>query len=565
MTHFLLVLLLAASGASQGVIGGGVSGLPQAPQPRDPRAATVKGTGSISGRVTAADTGLPIRRAVVTLAAQRRATHTDHEGRYQFTQLPPGQYTIFANPGNHRADYQSLPYGATLSTATGMPNRVKPIELADGQEIANADIALPRSGVITGTVLDVDGQPLSRLSVSVLAVRPGSEPMQRGGSSTDDRGQYRIFGLPAGDYIVRANPQQGGPPVDVEGDALGFAPTYAPNTPVMTEAMRVRVGQAGEAVADIRLVETRVFRISGILVNSRGEPHRNSSVMLARANEAGFSSFGSSVSATGEFTFRGVPPGTYEVVGRYMPAVQPGAMVRPGADGQEFASVTVEVGTGDVENLLLSTRPGATVTGRIVLEGAVPEGRRANVFVQTPARQQFMGSPTVEVVDTAFTLKNVFTPVLLRGSFGGTGWGLKAVLLRGRDITDQPTAFTDQDSGHLQVVFTASAPSIEGMVTDERGQPVTEASIMVFGEDPETWGPHSSYSRRSSLDKEGRYKLVGLREGRYFAVAVPPDVLANIAQPTREFLESLSKVAARVVLNPGETRTVDLPLVRFQQ
>jgi hypothetical protein len=335
----------------------------------------------------------------------------------------------------------------------------------------------------------------------------------------------------------------------------------------MAEAMRVRLARGGEVPADIRLTETRVFRITGMLVNSSGEAIRNGSVMLARDDEFGASSFGASVSPTGEFAFRNVPPGSYEIVGRVMPPRQAGTPMMPNDPDQEYASVPVEVGNADVENVLITTRPGATVTGRIVFDAALPEGRRPSVFVQNPARRQFTGSPMVEVKEDAFTLKNVFTPILLRGSIGGPGWGLKAVLLRGRDITDEPTTFTEKDSGHLQVVFTAAAPSLEGAVTDDAGKPVTEATILLFGEDSSTWGPHSSFFRRVGLDKEGRYKLVGLREGRYFAVAVPREfgMNTNMEQPTREFLESLSKVATRVLLNAGETRTVDLPLIRFEQ
>ena len=575
VTLLAWLFLLGTSGLQQGgVVGGTVGGLPQA-QPRDPRAAQVKGTGSISGRVLAEDTGMPIRRALVTLSAQRRAVYTDHEGRYRFAELPPGQYTIFVNPGSHRADYQSMPYGATLSGETGIPTRIKPIDLADGQHLENIDITLPRSGVITGTVLGMDGEPLARFSVGALLLRPGAEPMQRGGTSTDDRGQFRLFGLPPGDYVVRANPSpggMGGPQMEVEGEPTGYAPTYAPGTAALDQAMRVRLARGGEVTADIRLMETRVFRITGILLNSKGEAGRNSSVMLARASEMG-SSYGSSVSPTGEFAFRNVPPGTYQLIGRYMPQQPTGPPMMPmrpgGPEGQEYASVSVEVGNTDVENVLISTRPGATVTGRIVLEGAPPEGRKPGIFVQNVERRQFMGSAVVEVNDLAFTLKNVFTPILLRGSAGGPGWGLKAVMLRGRDITDVPTAFTDQDSGHLTVIFTSSAPSIEGAVTDHLGQPVTDATILLFGEDEGTWAPMgpylSSYFRRGGLAQDGRYKFVGLREGRYFAVAVPQALGMNASQPTKEFLESLSKVATRVVLNPGETRTVDLPLVSFDR
>lgn len=570
VTLLAWLFLVGTSGLQQGgVVGGTVGGLPQG-QPRDPRAVQVKGTGSISGRVVGGDTGMPIRRALVTLSAQRRATYTDHEGRYRFDELPPGSYTIFVNPGSHRADYQSMPFGATLSDVTGVPTRIQPIELSDGQQLENIDITLPRSGVITGTLLGMDGEPLARFSVGALLLRPGAEPMQRGGTSTDDRGRFRLFGLPPGDYVVRANPSpggMGGPQVEVEGEPTGYAPTYAPGTASLDQAMRVRLPRGGEVTVDIRLMETRVYRITGTLLNSKGEASRNGSVMLARASEMG-SSFGSPVSPTGEFTFHNVPPGLYELVGRYTPQPPTGPPMMPmrpgGPEGQEYASVSVEVGNSDVENVLISTRPGATVTGRIVVEGTPPEGRKANVFVQNPERRQFMAPPLVEVKDTAFTLKNVFTPVLLRGSMGGE-MGLKAVTLRGRDITDVPTALTDQDSGHLQILFTSMAPSIEGAVTDQRGQPVTDATVLLFGEDDATWTAFSSYFRRGPLLKDGRYRLGGLREGRYFAVAVPSAFAANGGQPTREFFDALSRVATRVVLNPGETRTVDLPVVSFEK
>jgi hypothetical protein len=153
----------------------------------------------------------------------------------------------------------------------------------------------------------------------------------------------------------------------------------------------------------------------------------------------------------------------------------------------------------------------------------------------------------------------------LRGSEAGSGAALKAVMLGGRDITDVPTAFTEQHSGQLEVIFTTAAPSLEGAVTDQFGKPPTQATVLIFGENPATWVPLSSYFRRTPLDEDGRFTLTGLREGSYFAVALGPEAGEGLDQPTKEFLESLSKVATRVVLNPGETRTVDLPLVRFEQ
>src|SRR5688572_4931428 len=93
------------------VIAGGIllQSAPPPPQPqrdaRPPR--PTSGMAEISGRVLTADTGLPIRRAVVQLggAPLTRSTHTDANGRFAFTGLPGGNYTVTAQPGPGRAGY----------------------------------------------------------------------------------------------------------------------------------------------------------------------------------------------------------------------------------------------------------------------------------------------------------------------------------------------------------------------------------------------------------------------------------------------------------------------------
>ena len=111
-------------------------------QPARDGAAT-KGTASVKGRVTAADSGRPVRRVQVRLSSpdltEGKSISTTAEGIFEFKDLPAGRYTISAS----RPGFLSLQYG---QRRPGEPGR--PLQLAEGERIANADLALPRTSTI---------------------------------------------------------------------------------------------------------------------------------------------------------------------------------------------------------------------------------------------------------------------------------------------------------------------------------------------------------------------------------------------------------------------------------
>src|SRR5262249_49926766 len=89
-------------------VGGGPPTLPGMP-PRDSGARP--GPARIRGRVAAADTGAPIRKAQIRAMSpetrDNRLATTDAQGYYEFKELPAGRYTLMANKGS----YVSLQYG----------------------------------------------------------------------------------------------------------------------------------------------------------------------------------------------------------------------------------------------------------------------------------------------------------------------------------------------------------------------------------------------------------------------------------------------------------------------
>lgn len=569
LTTFVAFLLLQ---------GAAVELLPQAlpGQPRDPRAAPTAGTGVIKGRVTAADTGAPFRRAIVQLngGPRPRAVYADDDGRYVFDAVAPGSYSVSANPGMHRANYRQSVYGADPSrpTFTAVPSRIR---VAEGQVLENIDIAIPRSGAIVGRVVDPYGEPAARIQVRLLMMRPGQEPMQTGpGGSTDDLGQFRVFGVAPGDYLVLAEAQPGGPVPELEGERLGFARTFAPGVYAPGDAARVRVGPGTEALVEIRLLETAVFNLRGTVLNARGEPARNANVSIMRSDFMA-SGTGSGTDQSGAFTIRNVTPGSYDLVVQVFPGDgRPGPT---GMAGREMASLKVDVTSADIEGLQLMTAPGASFTGEVVFDDAAPQGARVQLNL-LPAQLRSFGPPgSIVVKDQAFSATDVFGPVLIRGNVVSGGprpagsppvtWTLKEVLLNGRDVTDVPTVFTAAHSGRLQVVFTSRTASVEGRALDDAGKPVRGAMIMAFSGDEEHWTFGSSRVRSGMASGDGgEFAVRGLRSGRYYVVAVEAGgpIGTGPSGPDREFLRRLKASATEVLLNENETRSVDLRVVRIE-
>jgi hypothetical protein len=130
-----------------------------------------------------------------------------------------------------------------------------------------------------GRIVDDGGEPVSGTQVSAMRFQfmAGSRRLVPGGSEgatdrTDDQGNFRLYGLPPGDYFVSANNRNNTmmmPGVNnTEPD--GFAPTYYPGTPNLAEATRVTV-KAGQEMsgANFALIVARMARIRGRALNSR--------------------------------------------------------------------------------------------------------------------------------------------------------------------------------------------------------------------------------------------------------------------------------------------------------
>ena len=530
------------------------------------RADAPRGTAVLRGQIVAADTGSPIRRAQVRVtspdARESRVATTDAQGRFEIRELPAGRYTMTASKGG----FVSLQFGQRRPSESGTP-----IELGDGQILDKLAIGLPRGSVLGGRVTDEFGEPMANASVTAwrYAYQAGTRrmvpaPGANARDTTDDQGHFRLFGLPPGEYYVSATLRTGGPEVtDPMGELSGYAATYYPGTTNIAEAQRVTVALSQENTGvHFGLIATRLVRVSGQVIMSDGSAAQNGNVMLAPVSSSGGRALimqqggaGNRIGRDGTFRLPNVAPGRYQLQARV-----------PANRQMELARMELMVGAENVEGLTLVTAPGAIVTGNVVSDtGEAFDFRVSQLQVSArPASPESQigpggGGGARLADDWTFSLFNIADAIVIRTS-SPQGWTLKSVLLNGQDITDTPMEFPPgQTFGGVQVVMTKKIASLSGAVTDARGNPVLDATVVVFPANDKLWTFQSRFIRAARPDQDGRYRISMLPSPeQYLVVAVQGLEDGQAGDP--DFLASVRDAATKFELGDGETKAVDVKL-----
>jgi hypothetical protein len=556
----------------------------QTTAPRDGAVAPT-GTARIRGRVVSAETGNPLRRAQVRVSgSQGGATQmvtTDADGRYEVVNLAASRYTVTVA----RNGYVTLEFGQQRPFEPG-----KTLNVADGQVADKIDFALPRGAVIAGTLSDDTGEPVTgaRVQAQRYQYAPGGQrrlvPSNMGGGPfglvTDDLGQFRLYALLPGSYIISAAPTGGaividsaslGPPAAGSAatatETNGYATTYFPGTANVDEAQSVSVELGQEATARFSMVSTRLSRVSGVVRTSQGtRPANRFTVVFRAANRFGGSNiFGiNQVSPDGSFTISNVPPGDYFIDARSSSAGPPSSSAAAPAD-DEFAIVPVSVAGQDVAGLVIAMAPGETIAGHISFDGkaARPAQLRVSTVPADPSFPPFFygaGGQDNGSVDASgkFQLRGIAGQVLFRA--GTPGWFLKSVTMNGADITDVPfDAKSATTASGLEITLTDRQTDLSGAVKNARGEAVKDFVVAIFPAGAKEGYSAARFTRAARPDQEGRFQVKGLPPGDYVAVAV--DALEQNGEWDPAFQRQAKPRGTAFHLTDTQPATLDLSLI----
>ena len=522
----------------------------QTPAPKEGAKCTVQ------GKVIQDPGEQPLKKANVQLMGQGQdesgnySAATDAEGYFKIEDVKPGRYSIrLERAGFVEADKRG--------------GRKKSLVLEPGREIKDLVLRMHAAAVVTGKILDSDGDPMPNVAVSVSRYGSTSSRLQANGyGSTNDLGEYRIGGLSPGRYLISAaapsslsetsQPEK----KDVSKEETVYTTTYYPGTADKSQAVPLEIHAGEEVPINFGLATTRAFRVRGTVVKL--PPGNFASVMLRSRDDTGSEVGMKTVSTDGSFEFRDVPPGSYTVTLIVVTV--------PDMRMAKSNQTHIEVSNGDVDGVHIEPVPGGEVRGQFRMDKSQKiDWSQLSVFLSSDEEVGLAvtdgNRPSFAQVknDGSFEMKNVpsGTYRVIVGSSSQTlrDYFTKSVNLGGKDVADSGFALSGA-TYTLDVMLSAQGGTIEGTVLDSADHAVAYATVVSV--------PSAEHRKRPDLyqqdttDQQGHFSLRGLNPGEYTVLAWE-DLEDNYRDP--EFLKSYEGRGHSVRLDEGERKSISVKVI----
>ncbi len=430
--------------------------------------------------------------------------------------------------------------------------RSAPRLTADASATLAASLASRSDGraTIEGHVADGQGQPVGRATVSILgrAFIDGQwKPAVVGRTTTDESGRYSVDVM-AGEHVVVVEPAKA-----AETPSLALV-TFYPSAVTTSRASTVVLEPGeGRLGVDVTVGDAVRTRVSGTVVSADGRPLAGASIVLTNVDWP-TSIVSGTTDATAAFTLQAVPRGRYTLWVHGQVGIGASRSV-------EVAVEDLDVGAAAAPAIRVTTRPVATVRGRVRFEEREPAASdRDAIRITAIAPTQRPGTPTVVpqsrlAADGAFELSTLFGERVIRATDLPPGWILKSVTRDGTDITDTPWDSMTGPGGSLEVTLTSRAGTIAGNGATADGSPARGGVVVVFARDSARWAYPSRFVRSTPVQDDGTFEIGFLPAGEYLVVLLS-SMPRNWNAP--ESLEAWRSDATAVTLGEGDERRITL-------
>jgi hypothetical protein len=518
----------------------------------------------VEGTVANKLTGAPVKGAHVIYtkiasgsdpAASPISRDTDIQGHFHL-ELRPGSYRLWVE----REGFARQSYGSVVPEGAGSI-----LSVASGQELHDLAFRITPLGALSGRVLDPDGDPVQGVGIQVLRVSYASGMRQLvpiAGASSNDRGEYRCYDLPAGRYFVLATPKGSPLSHSIEASALvpeiqdAYVPLYYPGVVELDSASAVPVPEGGDIqqiyfqLQSIRATTLR-GRISGLATVDSNQVQ----VVLAH-NDHGFASYIDRATATvdpatGKFEIRRVAPGSYFLVA---------SQVSKGEVSSIRVPVEITAGASS-EELPIHMAPAVEAHGTVLMDDGspVPAGLVVRLL---PTEGLMTGASPVAAVNSDGSIR-------LSGVMPGTwipsvehvpeGVWIKNVSFGDIRSTGGQLNLPAGARGPLRIVLAANGGQVSGTVGEE-GQPQQATVVLVPQEAELRLSPHAY--RFIPTDSRGAFVFKGVSPGAYRLFAF--ESIAPFAWMDPGILNAVEDLGQDLVVNESERLTRQLKPIPYE-
>ena len=514
----------------------------------------------LEGQVLSDRDDQPLPRARVVLRPVEAGLATigvegDEEGNFAILHIAPGRYTLLAERDGY----------LTSSTYVRGGLRMAPVlSIRSAEDITGLTFRLRPWAVVAGRIRFENGEPAVGVRIDAhreFRDKGRSRYKVAANTRTNDRGEYRMYGLQAGPYLIAAVYERAAqdpgyqeqPRVDVEGRELpvtGYTTTFYPNTVKLSGAVPVRV-ESGQEIGGVDLflrlvpkVKVRGHVTSGLT----GSIVSNVSIVLKRTDANNTGTLPAPARAEfltdRSFQIKDVTPGSYVVWAE-------------GTDAGKrlLGRAVLTISNQDVNNLELIITGESPWGGHFRIDG---EGRLRRPAALRVTLEPRSDRGTVVTSDVNNGLSFV-APVMTNETYDlyvqnlPDDFYVYTVLLNGTDVLatgiDGSLAAPDRP---FDVVLDSRGGHVTARVFGPDGSVCSGANVMLAPDPPR--GRLQSY-RAASADEYGQFQIRGIAPGNYVLVAWLGDPPCDFYDP--DAMDACRAVGMPRTFQQGSQQTFD--------